>query len=280
MKEVTQLDQLPAHLKDLELEGFGNFVSLPYLPSGLHSLCLEYYHSLILPPILPGSLRKLALWLLLSLENMALLPDNLKELSLWECERLKELDHIPDKLKSLKIGEMKLLQIFNFNLPQTLEHLEISNSPNIESGFEIYLLEMGSHTDSPFPSNLRELELCGSESLKILPTLPISLEELELIDCNSIIEFPLLPPHLKELKIYHCDQIKIIGSDGIPLEGVGFHGKIPSSLKKIYLYDLKELAWIDKLPPNLETLSAGGCNESGVTVSSLPQHLKDLTIGG
>jgi hypothetical protein len=39
MKRLTQLDLLPAHLKDLELGGFYNLTSLP---SGLHSLKLEH----------------------------------------------------------------------------------------------------------------------------------------------------------------------------------------------------------------------------------------------
>jgi hypothetical protein len=60
-ERIAQLDQLPVHLKDLELDGFYNLVSLPSFPSGLLSLNLEHCHSLILPPILPGSLRKLSL---------------------------------------------------------------------------------------------------------------------------------------------------------------------------------------------------------------------------
>jgi hypothetical protein len=126
---------------------------------------------LALHPVIPESLRKLTLWALPELENMARLPDNLDELSLSVCEKLEELDHIPHKLKSLKIFSMNLVQILIFNLPQTLEHLEISSSPNIESGFEKYLIEMESHTGSPFPPNLRELLLNGFRSLKALPAL-------------------------------------------------------------------------------------------------------------
>jgi hypothetical protein len=96
---------------------------------------------------------------------------------------------------------MELLRILSFNLPETLEYLDISSSPKIESGLENYLLEMGFHTGSPFPPNLRVLLLYGTKSLKTLPSLPTSLEILELWDCKSIIEFPLLPPHLKELGI-------------------------------------------------------------------------------
>jgi hypothetical protein len=235
MEEVTQLDQLPIHLKDLELGGFDSLVNLPSLPSGLHSLCLKQCDSLALLPILPESLRKLALEKLSALETMAPLPDNLEEFTLEYCEKLKELDHIPHKLRSLKITSTELLQILSFDLPRTLEHLEISKSPNIESGFEKYLIEMGSHAGSPFPPNLRVLELRGFKSLKILSTLPIYLEKFVLSDCESIIEFPSLPPSLKELNIHYCDQIKFVGSDDIPLEGIGFHGKIPTSLKEIVL---------------------------------------------
>jgi hypothetical protein len=275
--KAAQLDQLPVHLKDLELEGFYNIVGLPSLPSGLHSLCLQLSTILTRLPILPASLRKLTLEKLPVLENMVSLPDNLKELTLRKCE-VNELDHIPHKLKSLKIVEMKLLHILSFNLPDTLEYLKISNSPNIEPGFEKYLLEMGSHTGSPFPPKLRVLELQRFKSIKILPTLPISLEKLVLIDCKSIIEFPLLPPNLRELKIFRCDQIKFIGSDDIFLEGIGFHGKIPTSLKTIGLYNL-EIAWIGELPPNLESLSIYNCDASELTVSSsLPRHLVQLTI--
>jgi hypothetical protein len=175
---------------------------------------------------------------------MAPLPDNLEELSLIRCERLKQLDHIPPKLKSLKVSEMGLLQILSFNLPQTLEHLKISKSPNIESGFEKYLIEMGSHTGSPFPPNLRVLKLC---------------------------EF-------KSTKIYKCYHINFIGSDDIPLEGIRNHGKMPTSLKTIDLDDLENLIWIDKLPSNLETLSIYNCNSSRLKISSFPRHLIDLAI--
>jgi hypothetical protein len=284
MREAAQLDQLPAHLKDLEdleLVGFDNLVSLPSLPSlpsGLHSLCLEQCDSLELLPILPESLRKFTLERLSALENMMPLPNNLEELSLIRCENLKELDHIPHKLKYLKIDQMELLQISSFNLPQTLEHLEISDSPNIESGFEKYLLEMGSHSSSLFPPNLRKLVLYRFKSLKIPPALPISLEKLVLIDCESIIEFPLLPPHLKELKIYDCDQIKFIGSDDKYLEGIGFRGRLPTSLKKIDLDHLYNLTWIDEFPSNLESLSISNGNASGLTITSLPNHLNKLTL--
>jgi hypothetical protein len=208
MKGVTQLDQLPIHLKDLKdlkLGRFDKLVTQLSLPSGLHSLKLEQCHSLAFLPILPESLKKLTIEWLPVLENMAPLPDNLEELSLSICTKLKVLDHIPPKLKYLKIDKMRLLQILNFDLPQTLEHLEISDSPNIGPSFEKYLFEMGSHTGSPFPPNLRVLKLSGFKSLKVLPTLPISLEKLVLEDCNSIIEFPLLPPHLKRLNIFKCD---------------------------------------------------------------------------
>jgi hypothetical protein len=57
--------------------------------------------------------------------------------------------------------------------------------------------------------------------------------------CESIIEFPLLPPNLKELRILNYDQVHFIGSDGISLEGTGFHGKIPSSLNTINLNKFK-----------------------------------------
>jgi hypothetical protein len=114
----------------------------------------------------------------------------------------------------------------------------------------------------------------------VLPTLPISLEKLVLEDCKSIIESPMIPPHLKELEVYNCDQIKFIGSDDVPLEGIGIRGKMPTSLKMIILEDLKELTWIGKLPPNLETLSINHCNAGELVMSSLPNHLNNLTIEG
>jgi hypothetical protein len=127
---------------------------------------------------------------------MASLPGNLVELSLTACVKM-ELGNIPHKLKFLNIDRMYFLQILDLYLPQTLEYLMISNSPNIEPGFEKYLLEMGSHTGSPFPPNLRVLDLRGFKNLKMLPALPISLEKLVLTDCNSINEFPLLSHNLK-----------------------------------------------------------------------------------
>jgi hypothetical protein len=187
-------------------------ICLPSLPSGLHSLELQSCNSLALPPILPEFLRKLDLNDMSAMEYVESLPDNLEELSLLVSGKLKELDHIPHKLKSLKIEWMKLFQIVNFNLPQTLEHLEISSSTKIGSGFEKYLLEMGPHTGSLSLPNLRELRLWGFKNLKILPDLPISLEKLVLIDCESIIESPLIPQNLKELRIYKCNQIQFLGS--------------------------------------------------------------------
>jgi hypothetical protein len=89
----------------------------------------------------------------------------------------------------------------------------------------------------------------------VLPTLPTYLEKLVLICCNSIIEFPLLPPNLIELEIYSCDQIDFIGSEDIILEGIGFHGKITTSLENVYLYGARNLTWIGELPPKLEILS-------------------------
>jgi hypothetical protein len=278
MRQATQLDQLPAHLKDLELERFDKLVSLPSPPSGLHSLCWEHCESLAFSPIIPESLRKLTLEWLPELKDMMPLPDYLEELSLSRCRKLKELDHIPHKLKLLKIDQMDLLQILSFNLPQILEHLEISNSPNIESDFVKYSLEMESHTGSPFPPNLGVLVLYGLKGLKILPALPISLEKLVLKDCKSKIEFPVLPPNLKELEISYCDQIKFIGSDDISLERIGFRGKMPRSLKKIDLNFLTNLVWIGELPSNLESLSIDKCNSGGSTMSSLPQHLQYLRI--
>jgi hypothetical protein len=273
---ATQLHQLPVHLKDLELGWFTNLVSLPpSLPFGLHSLDLQWCQSLAILPPLPESLRKLTLWGSRELENMAPLPDNLEELSLTKCGKLKELDHIPYKLKYLKIDEMKLLRILNFNLPQTLECLNISKSPNIKSGFEKYLLEKGSHTGSPFPPNLRVLELQKFKSLKILPTLPIYLEKLVLADCRSIIEFPLLPPHLKFLEIHHCDRIQYIGSDNKRLKKIGFHKMLPTSLKEIHLYALDDIIWIGDLPPNLESLSILYSGTKGKR-TSLPRHLSKL----
>jgi hypothetical protein len=171
MGRATQLDQLPVHLKDLELEGFDNLVSLPPLPSGLNSLCLQRCHSPTLLPILPESLRKLALYHLPYLKRVASLPDNLEELSLSKCEKLKKIDHIPHKLRSLKIDKMDSLQLLNFCLPQILEHwksqtVQISNQVlrNICSKWDLTQV-------------LRELILQEFKYLKMLPILSISLEK-------------------------------------------------------------------------------------------------------
>jgi hypothetical protein len=138
------------------------------------------------------------------------------------------------------------------------------------------LLEMGSHTDSPFPPNLRELILYGFKGFKTLPSLPISLEKLVLMNCKSIIEFPMLPPHLRELRISAYDQIKYIGSDERSLEGIGIQGKLPVLLRKIHLSHLKNLVWMG-LPPNLEFLSIYYCDLGKVTVLLLPRRLIDFT---
>jgi hypothetical protein len=136
---------------------------------------------------------------------------------------------------------------------------------------------VGSHTGSPFPPNLRVLELRGFKSLKILPTLPISLEKLVLRNCESISEFSSLPPHLKELELRNCDQIKFIGSDHTAMEGIGFRGKIPT-LKNINLDGLSNLTWIGKLQSNFETLKLSECRTDAATMSSLPRYLVDLAV--
>jgi hypothetical protein len=117
MKRTKQLDQLPVHLKNLELKMFSKLERLPSLQSGLYSLCLEHCNSFALLPVLPESLRELTLDWLPELDNMASLIDNLEELSLSGCAKLKDLDHIPHKLKYLDIHQMELLQILNFKFP-------------------------------------------------------------------------------------------------------------------------------------------------------------------
>jgi hypothetical protein len=45
----------------------------------------------------------------------------------------------------------------------------------------------------------------------------------------------------------------------MPLEEIGFHGKIPTSLKYIYLDGLLDPIWAGDLPPNLNSLDFSGC---------------------
>jgi hypothetical protein len=97
-------------------------------------------------------------------------------------------------------------------------------------------------------------------------------------NCESITEFPLLPPNLKALLIRNCDQIKFIGLDDVYLKGTGIHGKIPTSLKEINFYGLKNLTWIGELPSNLEDLSINKYSGSILVMSSLPKHLESLII--
>ncbi len=240
LEDAHALDQLPAGLEALAVDGSPPSPSLDHLPAGIKELHLGRVsleaplrnlpacivslglQDVRLAPqdaaglILPASLRSLT-WIGSEL-RLAALPASLRSLSItFFRPGSMPAVRLPDGLAELTLANVRVGDIGA--LPKSLKHLdlrlasELVDVSRLPPRLEALNLSraVNLHRLANLPSTLRYLNVSGTR-LGQLPSLPAAVEELD-ISGTAIHDLAGLPPHLRVLTL-SAGQLKTL--DGLP----------------------------------------------------------------
>jgi hypothetical protein len=171
----------------------------------------------------------------------------------------------------------------------TLHYFRIDKIPEIPTTVKtLHIIRCQLKQLVELPPNLEELRVENIRDLQTLPQLPITLKTLVINDCRNL-HMPNLPPSLQHLHVHDIyeitnillpDSLKMIKLDQynakydfthlpshleiLSVENAGeiiFPKKLPSTLKKLYLYRSSGFHELPELPEGLIHLQ---CNWSGL----------------
>ncbi|XP_049353820.1 putative disease resistance RPP13-like protein 1 [Solanum verrucosum] len=289
------------------------------IPTATESLTIWYCENLEILSVAVGThesaMTSLHIWYC---EKLKCLPEidlfNLQVLEIHHCKKLvngrkewclqrlscltkleirhdgcdEEIQHweLPSSIQTLRIENLKTLSSQVLKSLTSLQSLDITNLPQIQS-----LLEEGG-----LPSSLSQLNLCHHDELHSLhlchltslirlhiwkcrnlqslseSTLPSSLSQLTIEDCPNLqsLSESTLPSSLSQLTISHCPNLQSLSES-----------TLPSSLSQLTIShcpDLQSLS-ISALPSSLSQLTIDDCdNLQSLSKSTLPSSLSHLEI--
>jgi len=179
VRDLFDLENLPAHLKMLTLRFWLEINELPELPESLEHLAILNYQDLEKKPVLPAGIKALTIGASGAHLDLPALPSGLEALFILNARTVSGLSPLPPGLKvlTLCVGDLREIPA----LPATLESLEID---------------------------------CGSadrdcnDALTTLPSLPEGLNRLSLAFLSSLESLPELPDRLEHLGLHRVPSIR------------------------------------------------------------------------
>ncbi|KAI3421711.1 Glucan endo-1 [Psidium guajava] len=224
-------------------------------------------------------------------------PTTLRTLEIVRCRGVESLAEINvDRLLSLQVIEIRGCENLR-SLPQGLHamsrltSLEMAECPALE--LECF---------PPLPPGISSFYLRGCPKIKALPNelhRLTCLRDLSIFGCESITRFPHggLPPQLQTLEVRDCrnmkqpvrewlapltslEKLRIDGSAGGVGEEEDLRLPLPSSLLRLYIYDMGNVERLSgSLPPSLQKLYIAGCPKlRELPPDGLPPSLEQFAI--
>nr|XP_025664015.1 putative disease resistance protein At3g14460 [Arachis hypogaea] len=225
-------------------------------------------------------------------QEMSLTGDNL---SIGGCESI-----VKSAFEAISINHLTCLQEIQISgclsavslpgncLPESLQKLAICSSGKLEfpeqhqQKYDLVELQIHSSCDSltslsldAFP-NLKNLEIhwCENvESVSLSQPPHTALQHLSIIGCPKFVSFPgegLAAPNLTSLHVKRCSKLEELPRDMNTL--------LPN-LESLEMQHCQEICMFPEggLPPNLKSLTVGGCKQQLRSVSSMGGNFESLT---
>ncbi|XP_052113083.1 putative disease resistance RPP13-like protein 1 [Arachis duranensis] len=225
-------------------------------------------------------------------QEMSLTGDNL---SIGGCESI-----VKSAFEAISINHLTCLQEIQISgclsavflpgncLPESLQKLAICSSGKLEfpeqhqQKYDLVELQIHSSCDSltslsldAFP-NLKNLEIhwCENvESVSLSQPPHTALQHLSIIGCPKFVSFPgegLAAPNLTSLHVKRCSKLEEFPRDMNTL--------LPN-LESLEMQHCQEICRFPEggLPPNLKSLTVGGCEQQLRSVSSMGGNFESLT---
>jgi hypothetical protein len=181
-----------------------------------------------------------------------------------------EINNIPSFVTTLNIDDDYPDIVSLRNLPPFLTDIRIDYASRFINDIKY------------FPENLKSLIIGDLHELKDFSEFPRGLIKLELVDFSKITNFETLPPNLKSLSIF--EEIKAISSLPNNLVDLLLANteieclpKLPSTLKKLQIWESDTFRKLGDLPEGLETLEISSCKNLE-NLKGLPSTLEVLKI--